>query len=317
MGLNNNAANVYKRLTIYYSSSVRKPDSVHHYANLGVETFDNNYPGVSLIPSFLYMKGGTYLKQGEMDKAKTYLHKSIKMCEKTGFESYKYYPLVFLSTLHARNDQFQKAYNTYREAIDIKEKIRSKESMRMARIAETSANVRLLNERINNLLRNNKKSKIIFILLIVLFLVISATVFLMFRQKYIARQQRIKNQNRELQSLLTGVSEKRMALRKEHTEEPFPHDKNNNKENLKETFQVCYRENIQSFSESFPFLSHSEIIYALMFALHYSNDTIASIQNIQLSTIRKIKQRIRKKMELKNDTNLEKFFEQHTNQESF
>lgn len=318
MGLNNNAANVYKRLTIYYSSSVCKPDSVHYYANLGIETYNNNYPGVSLVPSFLYMKGGVYLKQGEIEMAETYLNKSVQMCDKTGFESYKYYPLVFLSNLHARNNQFQKAYNTYREAVDIKEKTHSKERMRMARIAETSANVKLLNEEINNLIRNHTKSKIIFILLIALLLVISAIVFLMFRQKHLARQQRVKNHNRELQSLLAGSSEKKMAIRKGLIGEVLPQKvKYNNEENLKEKFQACYRENIQIFSENFPSLSHSETIYALMFALHYSNDTIISIQNIQLSTIRKIKQRIREKLALKNDTNLEKFFEKHTNQESF
>lgn len=86
-----------------------------------------------------------------------------------------------------------------------------------------------------------------------------------------------------------------------------------NKENLKETFEAAFRENIQIFSENFPTLTYSEIIYAVMFALHYSKDTIARIQNIQLSTIRKIKQRIRKNLELENDANLEILFEKYTN----
>lgn len=176
LGLNNNAANVYKRLTNYYTFT-KKPDSVHYYANLGIEIHDNNYPGVSLLPSLFYMKGGGYFRQGEIEKAETYLDKSIQMCDKTGFENYKYYPLVFLSNLHARENRFQKAYNTYREAIKIREKTRQKESIRMAKIAETSANVKLLNQQINNLTRNNQKSRIIFILIIALLSLISVTVF--------------------------------------------------------------------------------------------------------------------------------------------
>jgi len=260
------------------------------------------------------MKGAVYFKQEEVDKAETYLEKSVQMCDKTGFENYKYYPLVFLSHLHARENRYQKAYNTYRKAIKIKEKTRRKESMRMAKIAETSANVRLLNEEIKNLVQNNQKSKIIFILIIAILLLMSTTVFLIFRQKHIDRQQRISNQNRELQTLLAGLTEKRMTLNKGVHGVSSPREIITcNKENLKETFEAAFRENIQNFSENFPTLTHSEIIYAVMFALHYSNDTIARIQNIQLSTIRKIKQRIRKKLELKNDANLEILFEKYTN----
>jgi len=281
---------------------------------LGIEIYDSDFPGFSLIPAFLRMKGAVYFKQEEVDKAETYLEKSVQMCDKTGFENYKYYPLVFLSHLHARENRYQKAYNTYRKAIKIKEKTRRKESMRMAKIAETSANVRLLNEEIKNLVQNNQKSKIIFILIIAILLLMSTTVFLIFRQKHIDRQQRISNQNRELQTLLAGLTEKRMTLNKGVHGVSSPREIITcNKENLKETFEAAFRENIQNFSENFPTLTHSEIIYAVMFALHYSNDTIARIQNIQLSTIRKIKQRIRKKLELKNDANLEILFEKYTN----
>lgn len=104
-----------------------------------------------------------------------------------------------------------------------------------------------------------------------------------------------------------------MALEKGLGESSPREINKSNEENLKKSFQTCFKENIQFFSENFPSLSDSEIVYALMFALGYSNETIALIQNIQVSTIRKIKQRMRQKLGLKNDANLESFFEKHAN----
>lgn len=294
----------YKQLSIYYSQN-KQFDSALNYVNKALELSDNNYNGVSLNPALLQIKGFIYLKQQNPILARKYLEESKQLCEQYKQDFILFYIYNGLYLIEKVSKNYYGAILLQEKAYVVKERYKQKSKERLAIISETTYNNKILASNILQLKSERAFIQLISVSAFLLLLMLAYILFYRFKKKQEQKQELVLGKNNELQKLLVGIGEKRYMEEKLGIINLTNPDGNTTQYDI----DSCYPETIQRIASSFPKLSKNESRYAMMFALGISADVIAEIQNVETESIRKTKQRIRKKIDLNRSVKVEEFFQ--------
>lgn len=314
--LENNAASVYKVLAKYYMGQ-GLIDSSKTFVDEAIDIYDGQYSQVSLMPGLKQFKGVLFFQERDYKRARQLLLESLKLYDKFGKEGHKYYAYKYLYRIDTLQGNYQRAVKYQSKAFYCFKVAQNKEKQLMSKVIEVDINVLLMRKTIDSLKYRSIRNKIIFGSSILIILLILLTLFQLIRVRYRNVQRREQERTRQLQNLLIGLGEKRLLQQrycKSFEEIPIDTDQPSS---LTDDFSLCYIETIREFSRCFSELSDTEIRYAVMFALNLSSDVITEIQNVQIATIRKVKQRIRQKMNMSKDKSVESYFQQFLQTEAY
>lgn len=305
LGLNNKVGSVYKSLATYF---IRKNqlDSAGFYIDSTLFYLDNNFPGVSLIPASTQFKGLIYFHKKDYRNAQFYFNEALKLYDQFGQKGHKYHALKFLHRIDTINGDYKAAYNHISEENKNYNQTRKREKQRMAKVVETSLQVGLMKEELAKIKYSKQINTLTFSCIVLL--ITMAFVFLYFRHRI--KQRKLKEKQRIITSLIMGLGEKRQLLKRLGLVENDSNATPTQSIETTEDFDQCFTETILHFQQRFDNLSPSEVRYAVMIGMGMPNTIVAEINNVQPSSIRKVKQRIRSKICLNADCNLEQYFSQ-------
>nr|WP_321450699.1 hypothetical protein [uncultured Carboxylicivirga sp.] len=300
--LNNNAAGIYKSISLKYYS-YNEIDSAILMINKGINTCSEIFPGISDLPSLHQLKGVMFLKKGKKDSAKYYLNLTLKDYDRYKIYDRKYFAYKSLSKLALEDKNYKEAYNLLNKAYKAENKNKTITKARTAMILESNININQLQ---NKLLKSDLHKKLF--LFTFIFIIIIAIIFIQALIRVNKNNlNQIKNKNNELHRLIASFNEKVLTNKKRENGSKILQDIPK-LETLSYQFDECYKETFKLLSLEFPQLSTTECRYALLFSLRYSDETISSILCVQRSTVRKTRQRIREKLQINNVTNLHEHF---------
>ncbi|MBI9063134.1 MAG: hypothetical protein JEZ14_14220 [Marinilabiliaceae bacterium] len=314
--LGNNAASVYKLLARYCMNQGQL-DSSKEFLDKAIGIYDESYSQISLMPGLKQFKGVLFFQEKDYEQSRQSLLESIKWYDKLGKEGQKYFAYKYLYRIDTLQGNYQRAIYYQSRAFESFKTARYKEKQLMAKVAEVDVKVLLMRQTIDRLEYTNKMNGILYCSAIVLILLVLLVIFQLIRGRYRNEQQREQERTRQFQNLLVGLGEKRLLQQRIAESSDVISSDPVLSASLSDDFSVCYIETIREFGRSFSQLSDTEIRYAVMFALNLSGDVISEIQNVQMAAIRKVKQRIRQKLELDNDRSLELYFQQFLKTEAY
>lgn len=310
LGLGNKGASTYKLLARYYLHQGQL-DSAQSQIDKAITNYDGRYKRSCLLPGLYQMKGVIYFFQKDYESSRQYLVKSVEKYHKQGRENLAYYGYKYLMRLDTLQGSYRQAVYHQTKAFHCYQEMQKKEKQLMARVAEVDMNVLSLQQTIEQLVYRSLVSHIVYGCLIVLVLVAGFIFFQLMRQKYQKKQHRARERSLQLQNLLVGLGEKRLLDQSAASEIDQGQEGDWRSGPLQDEFKECYLETIRLFAKDFPQLSETEVRYAVMFALDLSAEIIAELQNVQIATIRKVKQRIRQKVDCQEIDSLEQFFQNY------
>ncbi|TRX66407.1 hypothetical protein [Carboxylicivirga sp. M1479] len=303
LNLNNKAANIYRRIGHLFQQK-EELDSAEYYVDKALSALDDDFVGIAKEPGILQLKGALRYLQNDIEGAENYLYLSIESYDKYGLHEKKYYPYKLLCRIDTINNNYNQAFEHLSKATKYQNLFTSKQKQRLALVLEISAEVDTLKEDITTL---KWQRTTISLIAIIGFLLSTLLVYYLINL-YKKRQRKIRAKNRELQALVVGMNEKILMQKRLGVEvETIPKSKVTIK-TISTHFDICYRETYQTFLSDYQQLSKADARYALMFALGMSTDAICQIQSVQKSTVRKAKFRIREKLNLDTEVDLEQFF---------
>ncbi len=305
IGLDNKVPNVYKILASYYRQ-IKKPDSALIYVDKAIRSFDNSYPGESLIPALHQLKGNIFYAQKDFENARKQYLLSLKLYESHGQMSHSFYAYHGLYNLDLKGGNYKGAVenlakvNKYRNQANINQK------QRMAKMIETTARVDLLNEQVLKFKKQKQRLFFSLALLSAIIVIILLIVFFKGREK----KQKRKSLNADFQSLMALYNERLRAIEllENNREDLLKYqDEHLSARNIDDLYPELFRLIYENFNK----LSKTELDYALMFTMDFPENEIAKLQNIQQPSIRKVKQRIREKLNLDSNIDLHSYFKAH------
>lgn len=304
IGLENNAANIYKNLAIKYQSA-NEMDSAIICINKGLNCNFSNSPEISELPALLQIKGALLYMNKSYHEALQFSHEALEYYSQFNLEARKYYAYHYIHKSEYALGNLYNAYHYSNKALKVYKKNKTISKSRLAKVMEISSQIKKLESENNNLRFEHKIS----ILSSVLALTVLLTISYAFLKRYQTNQNKIKIKNSELQKLMDGMNEKILMQRKLGKE--YEVNKNKKIKTLADQFDECYYETISKVLTTYPSLTKVEARYGLMFSLGLSNDVISSILSVQKSTIRKAKHRLKEKLELDESEELNEYFKKH------
>ncbi len=303
VGLDDKVPNVYKALASYYLQ-IKELDSAHIYVDKAIEEFDDSYPGESLIPALHQLKGNIYYAQHNFDAARKLYLQALELYESYGQMTRSFYVYLSLYQLDRREHDYKGALENLMKANKYQNQANLKEKQRMAKALETAAGIGLLHEEILNYKKRNQ----LLVFSIIVFFAISVIIVIVGFFKYRERTRQKERINSEIQTLIASYRERELSIQRiENSREDI--QKGLDKSLKGKMIDDIYPELLGLVSQSFGILSKTEQSCALMFAMGLTQETIAQLQNVQPDTIRRTKQRIRKKLDLPAETDLELFLQ--------
>jgi tetratricopeptide (TPR) repeat protein/DNA-binding CsgD family transcriptional regulator len=302
LGLSNNVSTVYKVLANHYYVK-HQLDSAHFYVDKAILSYDNSYPGESLIPALHQMKGLFYSGQKNFVQAREEYELALKLYEISGQVARSTFAYNSLYHLDFREGNYKSATENLSKVLELEKVSGLKEKQRMAKLLEITSGINQLNQEIAKVKKQKRLMlfTILFLGAIMTILIISALNFLRVR----ALKKRMINA--EFQILLSSNFEKELAL--QHL--------NKIKAN---TLTIHEAQSLPNIEDRYPRLfglvsrttgplSHSERIFAFMLAIGHSNEAIAAYFNVEPSSLRKTRQRIREKLKLEKGIELRCYFQ--------
>jgi tetratricopeptide (TPR) repeat protein len=306
LGLNNKEGGIYKTLAklFLYSNHL---DSAGFYIDKSLQHLSNDFPGASLIPASTHFKGMVYFHKKDYKNAQLYFNNALQLYDQFGQKGHKYHALKFLHRIDMINGDYKAAYNHISKENKNYNETRNREKQRMAKVAETTLHIGLMKEELVKIKYSKHINTLVFSC-IVLF-VIMTSVFMYFRHRI--KQRKLKEKQRIMTSLLSGLGEKRHLLNRLELAENISNVTPTQSIKTTDNFDQCFTETILHFQQKFDKLSSLEVRYAVMIGMGMPNTIIAEINNVQAPSIRKVKQRIRSKICMNTDCNLEQYFSQY------
>ncbi len=292
----------------------QKYDSAHYYCDKAISVCEYNKMGNQFLPALYQFKGVLYYKQHCYTDAKVFLLRSLELYKENNQERRSVYALDYLHDLSYQEKDYEKAYDYLNQYLHLKEQESSEEKIKQARVLEINNKVSLLKGQVATLRSEKKANALVFYLVIVFVLFILGGVILYFLNYQKRKKKMIDELNKEFHNLLMGIGEKqllehRLSTQNQHTVQKAFEKNQIQDSDLGHSFDSCYMETINMFTESFPSLTKTEVRYAVMLCLKLPVDIIAKVQNVQPSSIRKAKQRIRTKLDISN--NLEQYLQNY------
>lgn len=295
IGLQTNAAGVYKSLAKYYRTK-RKLDSALYYIDKAIPLSVSDYPATSMTPALYQHKGYTLLLKGEYKKARHFLKESLKLHDdykQPYAKQYAYETLCRIDTLSGdyKSGLYNLSMARKNEKINLN---RSKQYL--SRMMEVSAVLKLHKDEAIRL-KTQSREILLLAIVIVLFIII------LWILNYNKSKQRIfqeKTEKFELQNLIANIGE--IQLLKKHYK--LPKNEKNEFRTLDQQFEIGYAESIKIFRKKYKELTDNDIRYAVMFAMNISDNVIAKIRNISPDSVQRIKRKIRTKLNLEKGHDL-------------
>ncbi|MCW3786402.1 transcriptional regulator [Plebeiibacterium sediminum] len=308
------AASAYKVIASSYNAKGNLKDS-HHYCDLAIDICEKHKIGDLIKPALYQFKGVLYFKQKLFDTAEVYFNRSLELYKSLNQEHRMLYSYSYLHKIDIAKNDYVKAYddlNTYQQLL---EETKSFEKIRMAKVLEINNKIDLIKSQLVKLKVEKKASEFMLYLVIVITIgILSAVgVYVYLYQKN--KKAKIAELNKEFHNLLIGIGEKQLL------EHRLSHDKKllkkqkeefskiNSTGDIVDSFDSCYMETINLFTDSFPQLTKTEVRYAVMLCLKLPMEVIAKVQNVQPASIRKAKQRIRTKLNV--ESNIEDYLQNY------
>lgn len=303
LGLNNKAGSAYKILAKHFVY-VNQFDSAGFYIDKSLQYLNSNYPGTSLIPAANQFKASVYFYKKDYQNARLYCNKAIELYDEYGRKINKYHALRLLHRIDKVNGDYVAAYKHILEEKKIYDQTRKREKQRMAQIAEVDANVSGIKEELAQV-AYSKRVNTLSLSCVVLFVLL---VFVLVYFRFKINERKLREKQQIMSSLLLGLGEKRHLLKRLRLKTDDLPTVPIDSIDSPESFDQCFTETILHFGQKFSELSQQELRYAVMIGMGIPNTIIAEINSVQPNTIRKVKQRIRNKIQLDTSCNLEEYF---------
>ena len=306
LGLNTQTSSVYKSIATYYYNL--KPDSALIYLDKAIRIYDNKYPQASLIPSLLQMKGAIYYSLNDFKAARKEFMMAIDFYKTHDQLISSYYVYYSLSLLDKKEQNYKSSLENLVIADKYKKRVDIKQKQRMSKGLEISSHVSLLREQIVKSKRQNQ----LLLFILALFCAAGVIVFLTVTLRIREKRNKIDKLKAEFHLAIVSYQDGLKAIKlikdKEVNQEEFISQYSSGKR-LKEIYPQLY----SLVCITFPTLSDSAWDYALMFAIGLPEEDICRFKNIQRSSIRKTKQRIRQELNLSKDEDINKYFRKKMN----
>ncbi len=282
----------------YYNEN--KFDSALFYSNLAIKAYRPDNFGKSILSRTIQLKAKIFYEQNLLDSALTYFNKVKDFYVVNNAPNMQYYPYWYISRIDTIQGNFEKAFKDYNSAIYYKNKLNNDKDRREAKLSEISSVIADLKF---NLLENKAKNQryLLYWISSISLIIIFSLAFSLFLFK---KQRKVIIKNRELQNINNNMEEKLLVLQ-EQKNSSFAFVKSDSPAT---NYAFVYNETLKKLRNKFPDLNNSQLMYALMFAQNMSNDMICELQNVQSSSIRMARLRIRRILNLENDRDLQKFF---------
>lgn len=317
LGLFEYAVNVYKVIANSFNAQ-EQYDSAHYYCDKAMDICESHEVGKLIIPALYQSKGFLYYKQKNYGVAETYFRRSLDLYKTNNQSSRMLYTYKYLHKIDVAKGNYSKSYDDLNEYLKLTLETSSIEKVRLAKVLEINNKVDLMKSQLVQLKIEKKASEFMLYLVVVITIVIigGLGIYIYLYQKH--RKAKIEEINKEFHNLLIGIGEKKLlehrlnkgVKRKDDDEIPLQTLSSLLVEegDLGDSFDNCYMETINLFTDAFPQLTKTEIRYSVMICLKLPMEIIAKVQNVQISSIRKAKQRIR--IKLKVSDNLEVFLQE-------
>ena len=222
--------------------------------------------------------------------------------------------LIFITFTSFNSDSYESSlketeYKLYGEHEQLNDNINYSVNLQVNKNTELYQNLGIYKEALEDYqsvamyyIRQNRL--LLLLLLCFLCIIIVSIVFLRIRNE----KSKIDILHSKLQSEIIGYQDKLKRIKGWETEE-LNHKKYISQFHygikLKDTFPKLY----SLVSITFPTLSYTERDYVILFTINLPEEQICKYQNIQKSSIRKIKQRLREKVGINKDDDLTKYFQ--------
>jgi len=296
------ASDVYRIIASRYER-VKQYDSAMHYVDIAIETYTPEFGGSLTLPSSIQLKGLIYYKQKDFSNALTQFNRSISLFKEYNLEDKLYYPYSYLYRIDTLNNDYKNAFINQSKAYHYKNKLNDIKENHEAKLMEISSNISQLEYRLLVTSNEQATNRVKYIFIIALLFALIIILFFRFKNK----QTNIKNHNKELETLAINAKEKILMYEKQKEKSNQILINATNK-NAAANFAFGYSEILNIIEKAHPELNSTDTLYALMFALDLPIDTICELQNVQSSSVRKARQRIRQKLNLDSNCDLTRFF---------
>ncbi len=312
LNLQNRVVTIYKLIASSFQGQ-QNYDSAHYYCDKAISLCQESFVADEMIPALYQFKGFLFYNQKMYEKAKLYLLESLGLYDSYNQTSRSKYALNILHQISHKEGDFKTAYKYLIRYQRIVEEQSSEEKIKLAKIMEINNKVDLLKSQLARLKVEKKASVFVLYLIIVIAIVILGSVGVYFYNYQKQKLQTIKELNKEFNNLLIGIGEKQLLEhrlgQKSRKKVAQVFEKSQTPDgDIGQSFDHCYMETINMFTNNFPQLTKTEVRYAVMLCLKLPAEVIAKVQNVQPSSIRKAKQRIRTKLEIAD--NLEQYLQE-------
>ncbi len=308
--------NVYKVIASSYHAQLNF-DSAHMYIDKAIDLCEEKNVGKVIIPALYQFKGLLYYKQKQYNVAEVYFIQSLDLYKSHNQTKRMLYTYSYMHKIDVAKEHYLKAYEDLKEYLSILQETTSDEKMRYAKVLEVNNKVELMKSQMEQLKIKKKASEFMLylVLVITIALLCGVAVYVYLYQKN--KKAKIEELNKEFHNLLIGIGEKqllehrlsRSVKKNRKIEEELENSFSNENGDIGDSFDSCYMETINLFTDSFPQLTKTEVRYAVMICLKLPIEVIAKVQNVQPGSIRKAKQRIRTKLSVSD--NLESYLQEY------
>ncbi len=302
IGFKNKSANMFRTIAYkwYEQSTI---DSALFYVNKALSRYDKALFGEKIYTSGLQLKGQIFYKLNKLDSAMLYFNKVKELYKNSSDPNKQYYPYWYISRIDTLKGDFKKAFEDYNIAINFKDKLADDKHRREAKLEEIASKIAKLNY---DVLKYKEEKKLVYVYLISLVCLL-ITIFSIFLLRLSIKQRRLIIRNQELEKLKDKINTELVNLQNQKNNANLFAETNN----LVGSYELVYKESLNKIQTHFPQLSNSQVMYALMFGQNLSNNVICELQNIQASSIRMTKLRIRKVLDLEKDCDLYLYFRKY------
>ncbi len=308
--------NVYKVIASSYHAQLNF-DSAHMYCDKAIDLCEKKNVGKVIIPALYQFKGVLYYKQKQYNVAEVYFKQSLGLYKSHNQTNRMLYTYNYMHKIDLAKEHYLKAYEDLKEYLSILQETTSDEKMRYAKVLEVNNKVELMKSQLEQLKIKKKASEFMLylVLVITIALLCGVAVYVYLYQKN--KKAKIEELNKEFHNLLIGIGEKQLlehrlshsVKKNRKIEEELENSFSNENGDIGDSFDSCYMETINLFTDSFPQLTKTEVRYAVMICLKLPIEVIAKVQNVQPGSIRKAKQRIRTKLNVSD--NLESYLQEY------
>ncbi|WP_394665075.1 hypothetical protein [uncultured Chryseobacterium sp.] len=286
---------VVQPLTYVYTAerflSLKKLDSAEYYLNKALKISDQ-YSLYQKSMTF-YAFGKLYFLKKDYDKALDFFNKSLVIAQKLSRKNDEKNIYKFVSEVYEKLGDISKKSEYLEKYIKIKDSIDD---------AEREALVIPVKKIIDREKRNERKDRIQLYILITIIIMLALAVIFGLRQRYIRKQKEkeaiIMETLQETDKLKSKLNNSLDELTKlASTNDPF----------FLMKFKEVYPEFYETLVTRYPHLSPNDIRFSCFLRLNLSTKTIATYKNISIRTIESRKYRLRKKLGLPSDVDLNKW----------